>query len=567
MKMTLTQQEFDYNREKLDYAFSVLSAALSTVPSIENDISERTAKFLQNIELSDEQQKVAKMNSTHLLVKGIAGSGKSITLLTRMMQKMSEDFGKRFLFVSFNQELVKDAENRFKKSEYYEQLKEHHHTVHFYTFHELAYHLLKSIGKPVKFFQTSHYNLNRNEDNVKGTMLRLMDLLETEEFKNLPSIHTIKKKRNTTFLFDEFSWMKGNGFITLEDYLICERVGRGKLPNVSVKQRRTIFRLFEYYLKDQQKDFFNRIDREDYALLVMENLHRLLHKEKYDHIFIDEVQDLQPMQLRLLVNINKGTLTLSGDERQRIYKSSPFSYRALGINVQSGHNVVLKTNWRSTYQIMKLANSLQFSRSQEDSRYDDEKYFPRQGEKPVIQAFSGHQKMLTAVGNKILELHRNEPKATFAIIHRQHDLQKEREIKTFLGGFFTFNTYIQRVEVNTQTTKTGRPDIYFLEAKTTKGLEFDYVFILDFSKFYYPHKDEIENLNKKKSVNSRDFLDDKKEIEDKEKRILYVSLTRTKQAMFLFYVASENPEEKISPFAKDFNSSDYEAKGFRKTLI
>lgn len=277
-----------------DYAFSVLSEALEKPPSIEEDISDQTAQFLRNIELSEEQEKVAKMSSTHLLVKGTAGSGKSITLLTRMMQKMSEDFGKKFLFVSFNQELVKDAENRFKQSEYYEQLKSHHHTVHFYTFHELAYHLLKPIRK-VRFFQTSHYNLNRNEDNVRGTMLRLMDLLETEEFKNLPSIHTIKRTRNTAFLYDEFSWMKGNGFITLEDYLNCERVGRGKLPNVSVKQRRTIFRLFEYYREDQKRDFYNRIDREDYALLVMENLHRILNKDKYDHIFIDEVQDLQPM--------------------------------------------------------------------------------------------------------------------------------------------------------------------------------------------------------------------------------------------------------------------------------
>jgi DNA helicase II / ATP-dependent DNA helicase PcrA len=568
MKMTLMHPEFDTHKEKLNYAFSLLSDALSHAPSIENDISERTSQFLRNIELSDEQQKVAKMNSTHLLVKGSAGSGKSITLLTRMMQKMSEDFGKRFLFVSFNQELVKDADNRFRQSEYYQQLMEHNHTVHFYTFHELAYHLLKSMGTRVKFFQTSHYNLNRNEDNVKGTMLRLMDLLETEEFKNLPSIHTIKKTKNTSFLFDEFSWMKGNGFITLEDYLNCERVGRGKLPNVSVKQRRTIFRLFEYYLQDQKKDNYNRIDREDYALRVMENLHRLLNKEKYDHIFIDEVQDLQPMQLRVLVNINKGTLTLSGDERQRIYKSSPFSYRALGINVQSGHNVVLKRNWRSTFQIMKLANSLQFSRSQEDSKYDDEKYFPRQGEKPVIQAFSGHQKMLTAVGNKILELHRNNPKATFAIIHRQHDVQKERDFKTFLGKFFSFNTYIQRSDGSNDVKKNGRPEIYFLEAKTTKGLEFDFVFILDFSKFYYPHKDEIENLNKKKTVTAKEsFDDDKKEIEEKEKRILYVSLTRTKQAVFLYYVASENAEEKISPFAKDFNLADFEAKGFRKTML
>lgn len=445
--------------------------------------------------------------------------------------------------------------------------KKHNHTVHFYTFHELAYHLLKSVDKKVRFFQTSHYNLNRNEDNVKATMLRLMDLLETEEFKNLPSIHTIKKTRNTDFLFDEFSWMKGNGFITLEDYLSCERVGRGKLPNVSVKQRRTIFRLFEYYQQDQRRDFYNRIDREDYALLVMEYLHRLLKKEKYDHICIDEVQDLQPMQLRVLVNINRGTLTLCGDERQRIYKSSPFSYRALGINVQSGHNVVLKRNWRSTYQIMKLANSLKFSRSQEDSKYDDEKYFPRQGEKPVIQAFAGHQRMLTAIGNKIAELHAEDPKATFAIIHRQHDIQKERELKTFLGQFFTFNTYIKKAEGVQDDGRRRGPEIFFLEAKTTKGLEFDYVFIIDFSKFYYPHKSEIDSLKKKKTSTSKDFDDDKREIEEKEKRILYVSLTRTKRAAFLYFAASEKAEEVISPFVSDFNPRDYESKGFRKTMV
>jgi DNA helicase II / ATP-dependent DNA helicase PcrA len=568
MTMTRILHENDYVKNKLDYAFSVLSDALMHAPSIEEDISEQTAQFLRNIELSDEQEKVAKMSSTHLLVKGIAGSGKSITLLTRMMQKMSEDFGKRFLFVSFNQELVKDAENRFKQSTYFEQLKEHHHTVHFYTFHELAYQLLKSIGKKVRFFQTSHYSLNKNEDHVKATMLLLFDLLETEEFKELPSIHTIKKTRNTAFLYDEFSWMKGNGFITLEDYINCERVGRGKLPNISVKQRRTIFRLFEYYLKHQRKDFYNRIDREDYALMVMENLNRILNKDKYDHVFIDEVQDLQPMQLRVLVHINKGTLTLSGDERQRIYKSSPFSYRALGINVQSGNNVVLKRNWRSTYQIMKLANSLKFSRSQEDSRYDDEKYFPRQGEKPVIQAFTGHKRMLTGIGQKIAELYAVNPKSTFAIIHRQNDIQREREMKTFLGQFFTFNTYIHKVDVNNEDShKKSGPEIYFLEAKTTKGLEFDYVFILDFSKFYYPHKDEIENLKKKKLATTKDFFDDYKEVEEKEKRILYVSLTRTKQAVFLYFVAADNPEEKISMFVKDFELRDFEAKGFRKTMV
>ncbi|WIY62162.1 UvrD-helicase domain-containing protein [Bacillus arachidis] len=561
----LVYDELD-NHSKTDYAFDLLNQALSMVPERDNHIYNKTEQFLKNISLSDDQQKIATMNSTHLLVKGCAGSGKSITLLTRMMQKMSEELGKRFLFVSFSKELVKDAQNRFKTSKYFQQLQGQNHQVDFLTFHELAYELLKSIQIEVPLFFTSHQNLNKKDDVVRGRMLRLMGLLETEEFKKLPSIYTIKKTENTNFLLEEFSWMKGNGFITKEDYLTCKRVGRGRLPSISEKQRTTIFRLFEYYVEEQNKDFVNRIDKEDYALLVMKHLHQLLDENKYDHIFIDEVQDLQPMQLRVLVAINKGTLSLSGDERQRIYKSSPFSYKALGIKVQSGNNVVLRKNWRSTYQIMKLANSLQFKRSAEDSKYDDEKYFPRQGDKPIIEAFSSYTKMLSKVGDTIQSLYKKDPETTFAIIHRYSNRRDENAVKRNLGQYFIPKTYLEKVDGTNPEKKRG-PQVYFLEAKVTKGLEFDYVFILDFDKNCYPHLDEITNLKKVKQAHSTEYLDDKRDIEEKEKRILYVALTRTKKAAFMYFSFKGNPEVTISPFSKDFPTKDFVAKNFRKTLI
>ncbi|WP_179951745.1 UvrD-helicase domain-containing protein [Bacillus sp. ABP14] len=561
----LVYDELD-NQSKTDYAFELLNQALSMAPERNNYIYDKTEQFLKNISLSDDQQKVATMNSTHLLVKGCAGSGKSITLLTRMMQKMSEEIGKRFLFVSFSEELVKDAQNRFRTSKYYQQLQGQNHRVDFLTFHELAYELLKSMQVKVPLFFTGHQNLNRKDDAVRGRMLRLMRLLETEEFKALPSIYTIRKTENTNFLLEEFSWMKGNGFITKEDYLTCKRVGRGRLPSISEKQRTTIFRLFEYYVKEQNEDFVNRIDKEDYALLVMKHLHQLLDENKYDHIFIDEVQDLQPMQLRVLVAINKGTLSLSGDERQRIYKSSPFSYKALGIKVQSGNNVVLRKNWRSTFQIMKLANSLQFKRSAEDSKYDDEKYFPRGGDQPIIEAFSSYSKMLSKVGETIQGLYKENPKTTFAIIHRYSNRRDENAVKQNLGKYFTPKTYLENVD-GTNPVKNHGPRVYFLEAKVTKGLEFDYVFILDFDKNCYPHIDEIANLQKVKQAHSTDYLDDKKDIEEKEKRILYVALTRAKEAVFMYFSFKGNPEVTISPFAKDFPTKDFVAKNFRKTLI
>jgi superfamily I DNA/RNA helicase len=560
-------KQITYDEMNLNEAFGILNEALSTIPSEENDVANHTRQFLQNIKLSEEQQKVAKMESTHLLVKGTAGSGKSITLLTRMMQKMSEEFGKSFLFVSYSEELMKDAQNRFSKSEFFNALKEHNHKIDFLTFHELAHRLLTSIGIKVRKFRTNHKGLNRGEDEVRARILRLMGLLETEEFKELPAIHTIKKTRNVSFLSEEFAWMKGNGFITEEDYLLCDRLGRGKLPNVSVKQRSTIFRLFEYYQMDQQKNFYNRVDPEDFALLIMQNFHLFKKGQMYDHIFIDEVQDLQPMQLRVLLAFNEGTLSLSGDERQRIYKSSPFSYRALGINIRSGNNVVLKQNWRSTYPIMKLANSLNFHRSSEDSKYDDEKYFPRPGEKPRIKAFKSYNDLLDEISLKIRSIHQEHAERTFAIIHRRHKTQDENKIKIYLGKYLKLRTYIES-STHPDAQQYG-PKVYLIEAKATKGLEFDYVFILDIDRKHYPHSDEVERLNKVRLVKSKspDFDADKKELEEKEKRVLYVSLTRAKEEVFMYYHASEHAEVKISQFVKDFDTRDYEAIGFRKTLL
>ncbi|WP_392388376.1 3'-5' exonuclease [Bacillus toyonensis] len=77
----------------------------------------------------------------------------------------------------------------------------------------------------------------------------------------------------------------------------------------------------------------------------------------------------------------------------------------------------------------------------------------------------------------------------------------------------------------------------------------------------------MTNLQKVKQAHSTEYLDDKKDIEEKEKRILYVALTRAKETVFMYFSFKGNPEVTISPFAKDFHTKDYIAKDFRKTLL
>lgn len=222
------------------------------------------------------------------------------------------------------------------------------------------------------------------------------------------------------------------------------------------------------------------------------------------------------------------------------------------INVQ-GSSVILKTNHRSTFQIMKLANSLQFERTAEDSKYDNEKYFPRQGQSPMIRGFKSVEKMLDEIIKIIQQRYAEHPDGTFVIIHRFNKEQETINVHTYLGRGF---------RVNRQTSYTGTgshsgPKVFLLEAKETKGLEFDFVFIVNFNNKTYPHIDEIEALYKRRQHIKQDIAEDLKTLQDKEKRILYVSLTRAKQEVYLFYPYRNNAEEVISPFVHDFNLKDY----------
>ena len=74
------------------------------------------------------------------------------------------------------------------------------------------------------------------------------------------------------------------------------------------------------------------------------------------YIFVDEVQDLAPAVILLLTRIKSGTIKYAGDTAQTISQGINFKFRMLKQvqELQRIHD--LPTNYRSTEQILKLAN-------------------------------------------------------------------------------------------------------------------------------------------------------------------------------------------------------------------
>ena len=473
---------------------------------------------------------------------------------------------KRILYGSFNITLIEDAKKRYRQSRKYDELKDKH-TLHMNTFHYMAAKLLQEIGLAnAQVIKTNLNEIKKHEDMItRRTMVLMENFMESTEHKMLPQEQRLYQTHKGTFLMDEILWMKANGYITEEQYCSrkLERTGRGNNPRLTHEQRKTIFHLYKEYHKMRDQYFHGVYDLEDYALLLLKHMEEIPDTLKYDYIFIDEVQDLQPMQLKALVKLTKKSIVLSGDSKQRIYKRSPYSYRELGLEIEGRKNRKLRTNYRSTKQIMSLASQLEFL-DVENDREDDQK-FVREGVKPEIRYYKESHTINRYLIKEIKEIRNRDPKASIAIIHR-HDGNlngfTQCEVRAALMREFSLIT-TEQYGKHFDYERSRKP-IFYTDAFSVKGLEFDYVFILHFDREHYPNKQRIDELNKRSNdKNSKGYLIDEDMIRNDEKKILYVVLTRARNKAVLLFTGPR--EFAISPFVRDFYSKDYEAIGFSKT--
>lgn len=518
----------------------------------QSSIDYEADKLLNHITLTKKQVNIVLNSSKYLMIKGGAGSGKSLSLLSRMIGRMIEEETGRYLYVTYNAKLIYDMYRRFRQSSYYKLIEDRHvekENVYFYTFHHVVKKLLNNINISIPEFKTDPHDLKRSNDMMIRQLYRTLQALETEDFKGMPAIHKIKKKGNVNFLRDEFLWMKANNYLTEEDYIKCDRKGRGNLPWISREQRRTIFKLFQKYREEQFSVYHGRLDAEDYALKLIQHINLIPDHLKFDHVFIDEAQDLQPMQLYALALLTKGTLTISGDEKQKIYKNSPYSYRKLGIEIDRSNIYTLDGIFRSTKQIMSLANSLQFNR-EEDDILENENY-NKNGLKPRLRYFKSYNSQIQFIIDDILKVKSQASHETVAIVHRFDNMRYENELRVALGGHFLTRLVDEKVEAG-----SGR-HVYLTDAHSFKGLEFDHVYIINFDQKHYPHYSELSSLKKYNadSAATNHYEEDMKLIIEREKRVLYVALTRAKKTVTLSYHGSTSKE--VSPFVFDFNPSDY----------
>lgn len=159
----------------------------------------------------------------------------------------------------------------------------------------------------------------------------------------------------TRFLVSEWTnVVDAWGIDGLERYATVPRLGR-RSP-LGPRQRERLWSVFEPVATAlREKDLFTRPQ-----VCRAVAAHYAGRQEKpFDHIVVDEAQDLGPAELTLLAAIapsGEDALFFAGDIGQRIFQH-PFSWKALGIEVR-GRSSTLKVCYRTSRQIRTVADRL-----------------------------------------------------------------------------------------------------------------------------------------------------------------------------------------------------------------
>ena len=200
----------------------------------------------------------------------------------------------------------------------------------------------------------------------------------------------------------------------------------------------------------------------------------------YDHVVVDEVQDLMPIQLDLINSLHNNSMTLVGDVSQRIFDLGVDSWDQFPINISRTYELTMCH--RSTLQTILFANELLAGKG--DNIYSAK--VGKQGEKPCVFQAANRTDALGRVVDYVKEIKRQEPLATVAILsYRNRDLNWINKTLSEAG----VDSYIA-----SKSDWEFSPRVAVTTYHQVKGLEFDYIFVLglnDYQQLKVPNMDKV----------------------------------------------------------------------------
>lgn len=501
--------------------------------------------------LTEQQKEIVNYNKLGtLIVKGTAGSGKSLVGLHRI----------NYLFEKTKYSLIKNQEKcKFLVI----------------TFNKVMFYHLKELFEKIK-----DNNINSNDVefiNIDKIMFR--EALKTakelnysivmNDFEIKLMINSMNSKRTifpNDFILDEIKWIQSNILVKKDDYLNINRTGRGR-RKLNKEDREYIWDILEKYRKKMISQ--RKIDYLDACILALKKSNFSIFSD-YNHIIVDEAQDLNKLKLMFITKLNKNnlikpinSLMILYDSSQNVYDESWLGYgrsfASIGLDVKNKIKK-LETSYRTTRQIHQAANNLilHYKEANIDTETELQPLFAgtEEGIKPISFKFINKDDEYQTYSNIIKKI--TERAYKYSDIMMVGFTKKHlEEMQKFLLEQRIPSYILDGDTVEKQNIKFNDNKVKLLTINNAKGLESKVVFILSINTLNY-----VPNNEEK----------DEEELHIRNGKKIYTAMTRAQELLFMGedekYICNidEKYLTKISDY-KDLDIDSYLAAGLNQNKI
>lgn len=431
------------------------------------------------------QDKIIKYSKDLLVIAG-PGAGKTTTIINKINYLLKNTNEDNILLISFTNQSVQDLKKKLNNN------------INIYTFHKLAIDIL-----------------NTYKINYKICPSDLLNYIIDEYFINYKNKHYLFNKFNIKSINDKNYPNIKKLIITFINLYKTNGCNFNKLKKITneLKYYDLIIIILDIFKKyEEEKKASNLFDFDDLIIKATALLKNNYQYKFYKYIIIDEFQDTSIIRLNLILEIyqkSNSIITVVGDDFQSIFHFSGCDLNIF-INFKQyfpkSNILYLKNTYRNSQELINITskfinkNPYQITKNMISSLHI---------KKPIIYIYylnriKAFKKLITKLIDKnILILSRNN-----------------NDIYNYIDSSFTYNNNIL-----TFKNKTFK----YLTMHSSKGLEEDYVIILNMENSKFGMPNQITNHPILKYVSSN--IDNYPFSE--ERRLFFVALTRCKYQVFL----------------------------------
>ena len=474
------------------------------------------------------------------LIRGGPGTGKTLINLARIRRICNEDIGRDMLntkpirigFVTFNRPLSKSAESMFQAI----TQSTRGARVEFSTFDAMINRLIGLVGR-----KSSPIIDDRDATKLID---RVFAEFRSERYDER-YIQQVRGRRSDSFFVDEFNeTILGCGLHREEDYLQYPR--KGRKVSLQPKERGLIYAIYRQWLGQLKDKHLTTFAAKRLAVLNFIAQGKLqIEDERFDFLFVDELQDLSVVAIRVLTHLVKHTenLTFTADTAQSIYLKSPsWSNISDKIRFHAGNSFILRKSYRMTRQIDQAVSPLRLNSGDTEKENDgiDQAIFS--GERPcwLNCRLEEHPRIAAQLAQSLTNDNGVNP-GQIAVI------TPDKRTTELVGAEFKNLAlpvdYVQakrKIDIHSQAA-------HLLNVHVAKGLEFPFVIVIGVVDGNYPNG---------YALSAAKDDDQKQEEIDKSRRLLYVALSRAARGLWML-----TDPMRPSPLLESLNPEDWDVPG------